>query len=65
MGIKRKVRRVDQAGRVYRSRRPDGTEALAVPMLDNKGRLIRYILIDRRTPVPVHDTDEDVYLRVD
>lgn len=62
--LKRKMRRT-KVLRVLRARAADGCEIILSPVIGEDGRLHRFVVLNRRDPVPVHTADQDVYLRTD
>ena len=57
--VKRKARR-----RVFRSIR-DGREVIVAPIIGKDGKVHRFMVLDYRDAIPVHDQGRDVYLRGD
>jgi hypothetical protein len=59
--IKKKVRH-----RVTRTYLQNGREVVLYPIFGESGKLHRFVMLDRETPIPTHDPErDDVYLRVD
>jgi hypothetical protein len=66
MVIKRKARRKQTLPRIVQLGGSSERQTVLYPIIGQGGKLEEFILLDRATPIPVHNPErDDVYLRAD